>query len=838
MPAGPSRTKRRVVWCTAAAILALFSITGCLGLRYLDQAERGRAWLQQSRRVLDLVMELRVGMMRTALRSAYYIEELATDDPDDIWRGAEQLQTIIPQLRHLLADDRVQLERLDRTAAALARRADHLATLLARAGPGDMAVARPLLRAMYDVSGGIRATLAELAELERQKLANRQQAFDAQARQTIRLLIAASAIAFVACIAAIALAWNQQRLQRLRITELAEVNGEIVRQNARARRNERRLNAVLENGQDAILLVSTGGDIILANRAAAIELGLSKEELAGLKLSRFLPDLEIKDGRTSSQQAHRNDGTSFPIEISMGSCQLDNGPAFVCIMRDITERQRLQQIKDDFVANVSHELRTPLTSIRGSLGLVVGGAAGELSAKAKTLLDIAHKNCIRLIDLVNDLLDVEKIETNRIEMKLEPTELGPLVEAAVEANQGFARQFSVELTILNRLTQGCAVMAHAGRLQQVLANLISNAIKFSPQDRPVQVLVENDAAEVTVSVRDFGPGIPESFRDQMFTRFAQAESGDARRSGGTGLGLSIVKAIVERHGGEIAFESPLPDGGTRFWFTLPRLPGEPVAGPDMDHRPHVLICEDDALVASLLAASMQRGGWRCTKVSTAEEALAKLNGGRFAAMTVDLGLPAMSGLELIQAVDADERHRAMPIVIVSATPAERVAGIGLKPGRVVGWMQKPVEETELRQVLAEAVSRFGSRRILHVEDDDDLIMVVREIVGGSGEVEVASSMAAARELLEQRRFDLVILDMRLPDGNGLDLIPLLRATNPQAALLILSAEDVSEGGHAMIRASLTKARMDNDQLAQTIGRLLAEARQPLPQGEPECRRTP
>jgi DNA-binding response OmpR family regulator len=174
----------------------------------------------------------------------------------------------------------------------------------------------------------------------------------------------------------------------------------------------------------------------------------------------------------------------------------------------------------------------------------------------------------------------------------------------------------------------------------------------------------------------------------------------------------------------------------------------------------------------------------------------------------------------------------MPIIVISSASQQRRQELGPDANGIVHWLRKPVVEDELRRTLVEAINASVDRNILHIEDDPDMATIVheivRELIGETARIEVASSLKAAREMLEQRRFDLVILDIHLPDGNGLDLIPLLRTTNRQAALLILSAEDVLVKGYAMIQASLSKARMDNSHLAETITRLLAEARKSSP----------
>ncbi len=819
---------RWIVPIAALAVLGLLLVATLLSLRSASLTEWGRGIPSQPRLVLDLLEELRLNLLRTTFDAAYQVDG-ASLDPQAIRAQAGGLLDTAARLRRLVEDeaDPAKLRQLDDIEAGLGPYQQALSGFLDDAGQAGGAEVRSLVEAELP----LRRALDSFAHREAERYAASAGDAGAASWQTVGLIAAAGLFLLLWSATLLVLVKRGRRLSR-QVVDLTEANRQIRRQNEVAQVSERRLHAVLENGQDSILLVSTDGDVILANHACARDLGLPQDQLAGLKVFPFLPGLELQDGASWTNEARRHDGSKFPAEVTIGACQLDRGAAFVCIMRDITERQRLERIKDDFVSTVSHELRTPLTSIRGSLGLIVSNAAGELPPKAKALLDIAHKNSIRLIELVNDLLDIEKIETRHIEMQLERTDVSRLVAATVEANQGFARQFSVDLTVEDRLDPDCRVMAHPGRLQQVLANLISNAIKFSPAGRPVQVALHSTEREVTVAVRDFGPGIPDDFRPQMFRRFAQADSGDARRSSGTGLGLSIVKAIVERHHGTIDFESPLPDGGTRFWFTLPRLIEEPPveAAPPVvvDHRPAVLICEDDYVTARLLQTAISRGGWRATIVASAEAALEALRAQRFAAMTVDLGLPAMSGLELIKAVDADPRHRTMPIIVISCTAEDEDPGLGVERARVVNWMKKPTDEIDLRRTLTDAVNRFSSLRILHVEDDADLIVILSEIIGDTAEIEVASTIATAREMLEQRRFDLVVLDVRLPDGNGLDLVPLLRTTNHQAALLILSAEDVSAGGHAMIQATLTKARMDNAQLANTISQLLAEARRRMP----------
>jgi len=238
-------------------------------------------------------------------------------------------------------------------------------------------------------------------------------------------------------------------------------------------------------------------------------------------------------------------------------------------LRYAGERKRLERMKDEFVSTVSHELRTPLTSIAGSLGLLMGNDAVGLSKSAARLLEIAHTNSARLVRLVNDILDVEKLESGRVVFDLKKTKLMPLIEQTVDAISGYAEGHGVKVRI-EAATATDDVRADTDRLAQVLTNLLSNAIKFSPRDGEVVIAVEKETEgnALRVTVRDHGPGIPPDFKARIFERFAQADATDTRRKGGTGLGLSIAKQIVDRLGGELGF-ADAPGGGTVFHVELP-----------------------------------------------------------------------------------------------------------------------------------------------------------------------------------------------------------------------------------------------------------------------------
>jgi signal transduction histidine kinase len=237
------------------------------------------------------------------------------------------------------------------------------------------------------------------------------------------------------------------------------------------------------------------------------------------------------------------------------------------IGRDVTEAKRTERLKNEFVATVSHELRTPLTAISGSLGLLTGHSAERL-ADPKRLLNMAQANCQRLLLLVNDILDIETIENERMVFEFHPVQVKPLIEEAIEGVRTFAETFGVEVR-LDHQAADAAVHTDASRLMQVVTNLLSNAVKFSPRGQEVLVTIEFPDDRVCIAVRDHGPGIPDEFRDRVFEKFVQVNASDARERGGTGLGLSIVKQLMVRLGGDVRHDAA-QGGGTCFRLDLPR----------------------------------------------------------------------------------------------------------------------------------------------------------------------------------------------------------------------------------------------------------------------------
>ena len=493
------------------------------------------------------------------------------------------------------------------------------------------------------------------------------------------------------------------------------------------------------------------------------------------------------------------------------------------VLSDVTEKKRVESMKNEFISTVSHELRTPLTSIRGSLGLIAGGVSGAIPPKAKAMLDIACKNSERLVNLVNDILDISKIESGKMVYKLKTLDVSSLVTKTLEANRTYGQTFGVTFELEDR-AKGALIVADEDRLTQVVTNLISNASKFSPKGAVVRVGVERTAAGLRVAIADRGRGMPEEFKARVFQKFAQADSSDGRQGQGTGLGLSICKAMTEQMGGKISFTSELGQG-TTFWLDFPERVAEPAVA-RAAARPTLLICEDDQDIALILRATLDCGGFDADIATCAREARAMLASKRYVGMTLDLGLPDENGITLLKSLREKPETRDLPVIIVSAYIDEARQSLSGDAFGIVDWIEKPIDETRLETALHRAVlARNGERpRILHIEDDGDIHEVVKLTLSGIADVRHAASLEAARQEVRRERYDLLLLDIGLPDGSGLELLPALRGSaNASAPVIIFSACQVSQMVARSVTGTLLKSRTSNDELVSTIKSILSGA---------------
>lgn len=488
---------------------------------------------------------------------------------------------------------------------------------------------------------------------------------------------------------------------------------------------------------------------------------------------------------------------------------------------DITERKAMERMKSEFVSTVSHELRTPLTSIRGSLGLLAGGVAGELTPKARAMVEIALKNSERLVRLINDILDIEKIESGLMVFDRKPQPLMPILVGAVEATTAYAAEYGVRIQLMPSIA-GAVADVDADRLTQVITNLLSNAIKYSPRGEEVVVSLQRQADRVRLSVADRGPGIPEAFRARIFQKFAQADSSNTRKRGGTGLGLSIVRAIVERLDGTVDFTSNAA-AGTIFTVELPAW--HPPASTE-PARPHVLVADDGGATIGQARVALTGAGFDVTHIRYAADAFHATPPP--AALVVELSHECNKQIDLIRSLRDDWRMRDLPIIVIGSDAA-RAACLEGGAFALTDWLNPPLDQNYLARIIAYTLHTHAIERpmILHIEDDPDITQVVATLLAPIADITVAPSMRVAMQLLEQHRFDLVILDLTLPDGDGAELLPTMRDRYGRTIpVVIFSASDFHHPADP-VKAALVKSRASNDSLYAAVATIISAARHPI-----------
>ncbi|BBK38886.1 hypothetical protein STAQ_39640 [Allostella sp. ATCC 35155] len=684
--------------------------------------------------------------------------------------------------------------------------------LPAQAGFGEV------VDAQADLAAAIDAALREEARLLAQRL-------DATHRTLARseaLLIGAIVLVALSLVAALLVV--VRALRRSRRSEIAlEQQGHLLTTTFEAMTQ----GLVVVDAETRVLAVNRGAQQLLGVPSAEAALGrpfldvLRVQVEGGLltddeaqERARILAS-DIAAQRASQSEVARLDGRVIEIE------RQPYPGGMVTTYTDITERRRTERMKNEFISTVSHELRTPLTSIRGSLGLIVGGAVGEVAPKVREMVAIAHSNSERLVRLINDILDIEKIESGRLQFDLQAQPLAELLGQAMKANAGYFQQYEVQPKLVDE-AQGSMVRVDGDRFIQVMNNLLSNAAKFTAAGGSVTVLASRHDGRVRITVQDEGPGIPDSFRERIFGKFEQADSSDSRRKGGTGLGLSIAKAIVERLDGRIWFETEL-GVGTRFHVELPEVSRASTAVPaGADGRPSLLVVEDDQDVARLLTIMLEQHGWRVTVAHSVAAASDLLRRARFDAMTLDIMLPDEDGLSFFRRLRSAPATRDLPVVVVSAKSEVARQELNGDAIGIVDWLEKPIDQERLGRAIRQALGAVeGPASILHVEDDPDIVRVLGAVMGDEVEVVPAMTLAAARTALAERSFALVIVDVGLPDGSGLDLLDDIRRLKPPPPVVIFSAHDVDPAMTSQAAAALVKSRTDNDTLHQTIRGLIA-----------------
>jgi len=447
----------------------------------------------------------------------------------------------------------------------------------------------------------------------------------------------------------------------------------------------------------------------------------------------------------------------------------------VLAMHDITHEREIDQMKNEFVSTVSHELRTPLTSIKGYVDLILDGDAGEVNEIQEEFLGIVKENSDRLVEMINDMLDISRIESGRIRLKIEPVSIADSIAGAVDTFRAVLNQTGRDIKV--RVRDNVPLVAvDRDRVGQVLINLISNALKYSPDAGNVTITAKPVDGFVQVSIADKGMGISREDQKKLFTKFYRVDSAMTREIGGTGLGLSITRSIIELLGGRVSVRSKVGEGST-FSFAVP------IARPDLVRTPSleapeqvggtVLVVDQDPDVADLIETYLVKRGYDVVKAHTAEEALTIALRVRPRLITLDVILEGGDGFELLQCLKDHEETANIPVVVLSIICDE---GRSCRLG-AAEYLEKPIDQQRLIEIIDPLVGSVAFPVALVVDDDHSVVRVLSQSLRRRGfTVAAAYDGTEALAAIEQHKPNIIITDLRMPRMDGYELIHRVKTT--------------------------------------------------------------
>ena len=497
------------------------------------------------------------------------------------------------------------------------------------------------------------------------------------------------------------------------------------------------------------------------------------------------------------------------------------------------ELGRGNRLKNEFLANVSHELRTPLSAIIGFSQILLDGIDGPLNEEQRQDVEQVHKSGQSLLTLINQILDLSKIEAGKIELTPERTELSELIRSILDTMRPLAQEKALRLDM--RLTPDLpAVDADPARLKQILVNLLSNAIKFTDKGH-VEVFAKPSGRMVRISVEDTGIGISPEAQKVIFDEFVQGDGSTTRRHGGTGLGLTIVRKLVELQGGAITLVSE-PGSGSTFTFTVPAWAAPPLAEPEAPlHLGHglaqgipgraILVVDDDEGVRQLIARHLEQDGFVTVQAGNATDALQLARESRPVLITLDIMMPDASGWWVLEKLKEDPQTAGIPVLVVSIVEDRRlVFSLG-----AADYLAKPYDRSELTRKVSRLLPDLRGRRLLLVDDDPAVRTMLAKILREEGaDVHEAADGQQALDAIAQTPPDLVLLDLMMPGMSGFEVVARMRATPVTAGIpvVIVSAKELTPedvltlNGH--IQRFIAKGKLDGAGLVAIVRQVLGQ----------------
>lgn len=829
--------------------MVLIGGVSLLTVRSVRSLEESRESVDHSYAVIQTLDRLLIALDETETGQRGYVITGDTTFLAPHYEGLTNARSALANLRSLVADDSVQQASLEVLAAEAMEKTDQSVEIVAVRRQSGAAAATDMVRTGRGkrVMDAVRSRVATMKNRENMLL---------QQRRTIaeRSLNEGRIVSTIGVLLAAALAVVAILLVRRTLAALAQ-----------GRQAESYARTLLDSTSDGMYGIDSGGVIKFANRAMAQALGYQVAELVGNRAHALFhhtkPDGSVYpseecpmylaargefEGKVDNEIIWRRDGTPIPVEYSISPSRDPQGDAGAVIsFRDITDRQVAVNVlrtaktaaeaantaKSDFLARMSHELRTPLNSVIGFSNVLLRNKSGGLGEQELGYLTRIQKNGVSLLSLINDILDLSKIEAGRMEVEISSTDLRELVEDVVAQ---FETQVSGKPVVLETVVPESIppVDTDPGKLRQVLSNLIGNAIKFT-EAGAITVAVVTDTitgAASRIEVTDSGIGIPADRMDAIFDAFEQAEKTTTRRFGGTGLGLPISRSLclllgydlraLSREGRGSTFIIDLdptlsPPHSTAF---IPSADSEVVGTDAILRGKTVLVVDDAADDRLLLAGQIVALGGKYVEARSGPEALKLAREIKPDLITLDLLMPRVDGSEVLRLLKSDPDLKGIPVVVVSAVANERMGLVG-----ALTMLPKPLSEEDLRRAFKEGV---GLGRVLIVEDDPDTQRLLADYAfrGGASEVRVVGDGDAAITALDDFVPDLILLDLILPKRDGINALSRLVAhpSSDRFAVVVVTGKELTAGEIKAIQPFTIAILRKGENLEKDLSSVLRE----------------